>query len=139
MDVRDDKEDWALKNWCFQIVVLQKMLESPMEIKPVNPKGNQPWTFIEKTDAEATILWPPDIKSWLTGKDLGAGKDWREKEKGVAEDEGIDGIIDSIDVSLSKLQETVKDREDWHGSLWGHKESHTTEWLNDNNNWITLP
>ena len=92
MDVRDDTEDWALKNWCFQIVVLQKMLESPMEIKPVNPKGNQPWTFIEKTDAEATILWPPDIKSWLTGKDLGAGKDWREKEKGVAEDEGIDSI-----------------------------------------------
>ena len=127
MDVRDDKEDWALKNWCFQIVVLQKMLESPMEIKPVNPKGNQPWTFIEKTDAEATILWPPDIKSWLTGKDLGAGKDWREKEKGVAEDEGLDSITNSMDMNVSKLQDIVEDIWAWHATVHGgRKESDMT-------------
>ena len=74
----DHKEDWALKNWCFQTVVLEKTFESPMDskIKPVNPKGNQPWIFIGKTDAEieAPILWPLDAKSWLTGKDLVLGK-----------------------------------------------------------------
>ena len=75
----DHRECWALKNWCFQTVVLKKTLESPWdskEIKPVNPKGNQPWVFIERTDAEAEapILWPPDVKSWLTGKDPDAGK-----------------------------------------------------------------
>ena len=76
----------------FQTVVLEKTLESPLdckEIKPVNPKGNQPWLFIGRTDAEADalILWPPDAKSWLTGKDPGARKDWRQKEKGAAKDE----------------------------------------------------
>ena len=76
----DHKEGWALKNWCFWTAVLEKTLESPLhskEIKPANPKENQPWTFIRKTDAEAPILWPPDVKSWLTGKDPDAGKDWR--------------------------------------------------------------
>ena len=66
------KEDWALKSWCFQTVVLGKTLESPLdckEIKPVKPKGNQPWIFIGRTNAEAPVLWPPDEKSWLTGKD----------------------------------------------------------------------
>ena len=75
----DHKESWAPKNWCFQTVVLKKTLESPLdskEIKPVNPKGTQSWIFIEKTDAETPILWPPDVKSWLTGKDPDAGKDW---------------------------------------------------------------
>ena len=81
-------------NWCFQIVVLEKTLESPLdhkEFKPVNPKGNQPWIYIGRTDAEveAPILWPPDVKSQLTGKDPDAGKDWKEKEKGVAEDEMV--------------------------------------------------
>ena len=85
------KEDWALKNWGFQTVVLEKTLESPLaskEIKPVNPKGNQHWRFIERTDAaaEAPVLWPPDAKSLLIGKDPEAGKDWRQKEKGMAED-----------------------------------------------------
>ena len=131
MDVRDHKEDWALKNWCFQIVVLQKTLESPMEIKPVNPKGNQPWTFIERTDAEAPILWPPDIKSWLTGKDLGAGKDWREKEKRVAEDEMV-GWHHRFNGHEFELAPEVGDGQ---GSLVccsprDHKESDTTEWLN---------
>ena len=75
---------------CFQIVVLEKTLESPLdskEIKAVNPKGNQPWKFIGRTDAEVSIVWPPDVKRWLTGKDPDAGKDWRQKEKRTAEDE----------------------------------------------------
>ena len=88
----DHKEGWAPKNWCFWTLVLEKTLESPLdckETKPVNPKGNQPWIFIGRTDAEAEvpILWPRDAKSWLIGKDPDAGKDWRQKEKGVAEDE----------------------------------------------------
>ena len=88
----DCNESWALKNWCFWTVVLEKTLESPLgskEIKPVNPKGNQPWIFIGGTDAEAEIpvLWPPDMKSWLIGKDPDAGKDWGQEEKGTKEDE----------------------------------------------------
>ena len=87
----DHKEGWVLKNWCFWTVVLEKTLESPLdckEIKPVHPKGNQPWIFIGRTDAEAEapVLWPPDVKSWFIGKDTNAGKDWR-KEKGMTEDE----------------------------------------------------
>ena len=83
----DHKEGWALKNWCFQTVELEKTLESPLdskEIRPVNPKGNQPWTFTERTDAEAEApkLWPPDAKSQLIGKDPDAGKDWEQEEKG---------------------------------------------------------
>ena len=90
----DLKEDWALKNWCFQTVVLVKTLESPLdskEIKPGYPKGNQPWTFIGRTDAEAEapILWPPNLKSWLIGKDSDTGKDWRQKKKRVTENEMV--------------------------------------------------
>ena len=90
----DHKEGWAPKNWWFQIMVLEKTLQSPldcMEIKPVNSKGDQPWTFIGRTDAEAEtlILWPPDVKSQLTGKDPDAGKDWSQKEKGAEEDEMV--------------------------------------------------
>ena len=82
----DDKEGWAPKNWCFRTIVLEKAPESPLdpkEIKQVNPKGNQLWIFIRRTDAkaEATILWSPDEKSWLIGKDRHAGKDWRQNEK----------------------------------------------------------
>ena len=89
----DYKESWAPKNWCFQTVVLEKNLESPLEskeIKLVNAKGNQPWIFIGRTDeAEDPIFWPPDAKSWLTGKDSDAGNDWGQKEKGVTEDEMV--------------------------------------------------
>ena len=90
----DQEEGWAPKNWCFWTVVLEKTLESPLdckEIKPVTPKGNQSWIFIGRTDAEADVLivWPPDVKSWLIGKDPDAEKDWRQKEKGVAEDEMV--------------------------------------------------
>ena len=88
-------------------MVLEKTLESPLEskeIQPVYPKGNQSWIFIGNTDAEAEtpILWPPDAKNWLTGKDHDAGKDWRQ-EKGTTEDEMLDGITDSMDMGLSKL------------------------------------
>ena len=85
----DHEEGWALKNWCFWIVVLVKTLENPLdckEIKPVNPKENQPWIFIGRTDSEAPILWPPDVKSRFTGKDSDAGEDWRWEEKGTTED-----------------------------------------------------
>ena len=90
----DHKEGWALKNWCFWTVVLEKILESPLdckEIKLVNSKGNQSWIFPGRTDteAEAPILWPPDAKSWLIGKDPDAGKDWRQKEKAAVEDEMV--------------------------------------------------
>ena len=89
----DYEESWVLKNWCFWTVVLDKTLESPLdskEIQLVNPKGNQSWIFIGRTDAEAEtpILWPPDVKNWLFGKDPDAGKDWK-REKGMTEDEMV--------------------------------------------------
>ena len=92
MSELDYKEGWASKNWCFQTAVLEKTLESPWDskdIKPVNPKGNQPWIYIGRTDAEAEapILWPPDLKSQFIGKDTDARKDWEEEEKGTTEDE----------------------------------------------------
>jgi len=90
----DYKESWMLKNWCFLTVVLEKTLQSPLDckgIKPVNPRGNQSWIFIGRTDAEAKapILWPSDAKNWLTGKDPDGGKDWRQEEKGTTEDEMV--------------------------------------------------
>ena len=90
----DHNESWVPKNWCFWTVVLEKTLESPLdckEIKPVNPKGNQSWIFIGRTDVEAVIpiLWPPDAKNWLIGKDPHARKDWRQEEKGMTEDEMV--------------------------------------------------
>ena len=86
----DDKEDWVLKNWYFWIVVLEKTLESPLDFKGINPvnlKGNQPWMFIEntETEAEAPVVWPPDVNSRLIGKDPDARKDWRQEEKGMTE------------------------------------------------------
>ena len=88
----DYKEGWAPKNWCFQTVVLLKILENPLdskEIQPVNPKGYQSWIFIGRTDAEAEtpIFWPPVANNWLTGKDADAGKDWGQEEKWLTEDE----------------------------------------------------
>ena len=113
-------ERWTIKkaechkNWCFSIMVLEKTLErvpwtarrSNQSIQPVNPKGNQSWTFNARidADAEAPMLCPPDVKNWLTGKDPDAGKDWRQKEKGATEDEMVDGITYSMDVSLSRLR-----------------------------------
>ena len=90
----DYKESWVPKNWCFWTVVLEKTLESPLdceEIQPVYPKGNQSWIFIGRTDVEAEtpMIWPPDVKNWLTRKDSGAGEDWRWEEKGTTEDEMV--------------------------------------------------
>ena len=112
----DLKGSWALKNWYSQIVVLEKTIESPLDskkTKPVHPKGNQSWIFIVRIDAEAEppILWPPNVKSRLTGKEPDAWKYWGQEEKGVTEDKMVDGIIDSMDISLSKLREMVKDME----------------------------
>ena len=90
----DHKESWALKNWCFWTVVLEKILESPLEckeIKPVHPKGDQPWIVIGRTGAEAETpkFWPPDAENWLIWKDPDAGKDWWQEEKGMTEDEMV--------------------------------------------------
>ena len=90
----DRKEDWAPKNWCIWIVVPDKTLESPLdskEIRSVHSKGSQSWTFIGRSDAEAEtpMLWPPDVKSWLFGKDADAGRDWGQEEKGTTEDETV--------------------------------------------------
>ena len=87
---RNHKKGWVPKNWCFQIVMLEKTIESLLdseEIKLVNPKGNQPWKFFGRTDAEALVFWPPDMKSPLIGKDPDPQKDWKQKVKGMAEDE----------------------------------------------------
>ena len=132
----DYKENWAPKNWCFWTVVLEKTLESPLdskEIQPVHPEGNQSWIFIGMTDAEAEtlILWPPDEKSWLIGKDPDAGKDWRQEEKGMTEDEmvGWHHQVNGLEFELAPGIGVG------HGGLaccspWGHKELDMTEWLN---------
>ena len=114
---------------------VEKTLESPLDskkIQPVHPKGNQPWMFIGKTGAkaEAPMLWPLDVKNWLIWKDPDAGKNWRREEKGTTEDKMVDGITDSMDMSLSELQELVTDREAWRAAVHGVAKSWTQLWLN---------
>ena len=140
----DHKESWAPKNWCFWTVVLEKTLESPLDskgIKPVHPKGNQSWILIGRTDveAEAPILWPPDVKNWHSGKDPDAGKDWGQEEKGMTENEMV-GWHNQHDGHEFEQGPGVGDGQ---GSLvcyspWGHKESDTTEQLNWTESWFTL-
>ena len=120
----DYKESWALKNGCFWLVVLEKTLESPLdykEIQPVHPKGNQSWIFTGRTDAEAEVLvhWPPDVKGWLIWKDPDDGKDRKQEEKGMTEDEMVGWITDLVDMYLSRLQELVMDREVWRAAVHG--------------------
>ena len=126
----DKKEGWALKNWCFQTVLLEKTLQTPLDSKKIKPvKGNQPWIFIGRadTEAETPVLWPPDAKSWFIGKDPDSGKDWGQEEKGVTEDEMVGW---SYLLNGHKFEQTLRDDER-QGSLvccssWGHKESDTT-------------
>ena len=132
----DCEEGWALKNWCIWTVVLEKTLESPLdcrEIQPVHPKGNQSWMFIRRTDAEAEtlILWPPDAKNWLIGKDPDAGKDWKQEKKGKTEDETV-GWHHRLDGHKYEQALGVGDgqRSLVCCSPWGHKESDMTEQLN---------
>ena len=136
----DHKECWGWKNWCFQTVVLEKTLESPLdskEIKPVNPKGNQPWIFIGRADTkvEAPILWPPDAKSQIIGKDPDAGKDWRQEEKGRTENKMVEW---HHQLNGPEFEQALGDGEGQISrvccSPLHHKESDKTEWLNNNNN-----
>ena len=138
----DYKEGWRLKNWCFWTVVLEKILESSLDckkIQPVNLEGNQSCIFIGRTDAEASTLWSPGVKSWLLRNDPDAGKDWRWEEKGMTEDE-IVGWCHWL--NGYEFEQALGDGEGQWGlvccSPWGHKESDTTEWLNwtEESHWV---
>ena len=132
----DCEESWAPKNWCFWTVVLEKTLQSPLdwkEIQPVHSEGDQSWVFFGRNNAKAEtpVLWPPHVKSWLTGKDSDAGRDWGQEEKGTTEDE-MAGWHHRLDGHESGWTPGVGDGQ---GGLaccdsWGRKESDTTEWLN---------
>ena len=130
----DCEVSWALKNWCFWAVILEKTLESPLdckEIQPVYPKADQSWVFIGRTDAEAEtlILRPSDAKNWLTGKDSDAGKDWRQEERGTTEDEMVGWHHRLNGRRLGGLWDLVRDREAWCAAVHGVAKNQT--WLSD--------
>ena len=125
----DCEESWTLKNWCVWTVVLEKTLESPLdckELQPVHSKGDQSWVFFGRADAKAEIpiLWPPHAKSWLSGKDSDAGRDWGQEEKATTEDQ-IAGWHHQLDGRLSELRELIMDREAWHATVHGVAKSRT--------------
>ena len=126
----DSKKGWVLQNSWLWTMVLEKTLESPLDckdIKPVNPKGNQPWIFIRRTDAEVEtlIIWPTDVKSWLTGKHPESGKDWGQEEKGTTEDEIVAWHHWLSGHEFEQLPEMMKDREVWRAAVGGVIKSRT--------------
>ena len=131
------KKGWAPKNWCFWTVVLEKILERPLdskEIQPVHPKGDQSWVFIGRTDTEveAPILWLSDAKSWPIGKTLMLGKIEGRRRRGWQRMRWLDDVTDSLDMNLIKFQEMVKDREAWRVAV--HRVTKSQTWLSD---WTT--
>ena len=137
----DHREGESPKNWCFQTVMLEKTLEGPLyskKIMPIYPKRNHPSILTGRTDAEAPILWPPDAKSQLIGKDSDAGKDWRQRRRGWQRVRWLNGVTNSMDMNLGKLWEMVRDRNAWHAAVHRVTTSPTYLTYTPSTSWETL-